>query len=110
MPRWNGARSTALPSARSSAPCALPRRTLTEPSLRARHVADLALGVYAAPAYLARVGTPAHPQALESDPHRIVGYRGARTGAPPAYAMQRGSEQVRVHGRHVLSVDDGLSL
>ncbi|TXH84377.1 MAG: LysR family transcriptional regulator [Pseudoxanthomonas sp.] len=87
--------------------CVVRGGELTEPSLRARHVADLALGVYAAPAYLARVGTPAHPQALESDPHRIVGYRGARTGAPPAYAMQRGSEQVRVHGRHVLSVDDG---
>lgn len=87
--------------------CVVRGGELRDPSLRARHLADLALGIYAAPAYLARVGTPAHPQALEADPHRIVGYRGARTGALPAYAMQRGDEQLRVHGRHVLAVDDG---
>lgn len=79
----------------------------TESSLRARHVANLLLGVYAAPDYLARVGTPAHPQALEDGHHHIIGYRGSRTGAPLAQIMRRGKEQVRVHGRNVLSVDDG---
>jgi DNA-binding transcriptional LysR family regulator len=39
--------------------------------------------------------------------HRTVGYRGSRAGAPLAYAMRRGDEQLRVHGRHVLTVDDG---
>jgi len=87
--------------------CVVRGGELTDPSLRARHVGDLLLGMYAAPAYLARVGTPAHPQALEDDPHRIVGYRGSRTGVPPAYDLQRGDEQLRVQGRHVLSVDDG---
>ena len=87
--------------------CVVRGGELTDPSLRARHVGDLLLGIYAAPAYLARVGTPAHPQALEDDPHRIVGYRGSRTGVPPAYDLQRGDEQLRVQGRHVLSVDDG---
>jgi DNA-binding transcriptional LysR family regulator len=87
--------------------CVVRGGELTDTSLRARHVGDLLLGIYAAPTYLARAGTPAHPQALEDSAHRIIGYRGSRTGAPRAYAMQRGDEQVRVHGRHVLSVDDG---
>lgn len=87
--------------------CVVRGGELTELSLRARHVADLPLGVYAAPDYLARVGTPAHPQALEDSPHRIIGYRGSRTGTPQGYAMRRADEQAAVHGRHVLSVDDG---
>jgi len=76
-------------------------------SLRVRHVADLPLGIYAAPDYLARAGVPDHPQALEAGAHRIVAYRGARSGPPLAYAMRRGDEQVQVQARHVLSVDDG---
>ena len=51
-------------------------------SLRARHVADLPLGVYAAPGYLQRVGLPAHPRLLEQAPHHSVGYRGSRSGGP----------------------------
>lgn len=87
--------------------CVVRGGELTESSLRARHVADLMLGVYAAPDYIARYGMPAHPQALEDTQHRVIGYRGSRTGTPLAYAMRRGDEQVRVNGRHVLSVDDG---
>lgn len=87
--------------------CVVRGGELTESSLRARHVADLMLGVYAAPDYIARYGMPAHPQALEDTHHRVIGYRGSRTGTPLAYAMRRGDEQVRVNGRHVLSVDDG---
>ena len=87
--------------------CVLRGGELTEPSLRARHVADLPLGVYAAPDYLARMGTPTCPQALEEDHHRIIGYRGSRAGTPLAYAMRRGDERVHVNSRHVLAVDDG---
>lgn len=87
--------------------CVLRGGELTDVSLRARHVADLPLGVYAAPAYLARAGVPAHPSALEDAGHRIVGYRSSRTGNPLMSSMRRGDEDVRVQGRHVLSVDDG---
>lgn len=87
--------------------CVVRGGELTELSLRARHVADLLLGVYAAPDYLARAGVPSHPQALEDSPHRVIGYRGSRGALPLAQAMHRGDEQLRVHGRHVLSVDDG---
>ena len=87
--------------------CVVRGGELTEPSLRARHVADLPLGVYAAPDYLARAGKPAHPQALEDSHHRVIGYRGSRAGAPLMHVMHRGDEQLRLHGRYVLSVDDG---
>ncbi len=87
--------------------CVVRGGALTDPSLVARRVGDLQLGVYAAPGYLARAGMPAHPQALEETPHRIVGFLWARTGKALPYAMHRGSESVQVQGRHALSVDDG---
>lgn len=87
--------------------CVVRGGELTDASLRARHVADLPLGVYAAPAYLARAGVPAHPAALEEPVHRVVGYRSSRTGSPLMSPMRRGDEVLRVQGRHVLSVDDG---
>lgn len=87
--------------------CVVRGGELTQPSLRARHVANLPLGVYAAPDYLTHAGMPAHPWVLEDGHHRIIGYRGSRTGAPLAYAMHKGDEQLHVRGRHVLSVDDG---
>lgn len=87
--------------------CVLRGGEITGSSLRARHVADLPLGVYAAPDYLARKGVPSHPQALEDGDHHVVGYRGSRSVAPLALAMQRGEERVSVRGRHALTVDDG---
>jgi DNA-binding transcriptional LysR family regulator len=87
--------------------CVVRGGELTEPSLRARHVADLPLGVYAAPDYLARAGKPAHPQALEDSHHRVIAYRGSRGGTPLTNVMRRGDEHLRLHGRYVLSVDDG---
>lgn len=87
--------------------CVVRGGELTEPSLRARHVADLPLGVYAAPAYLAQAGIPVHPQELAGGNHCVVAYRGARTATPLVHTMHRGEEQLRVHGRHVLAVDDG---
>ncbi|MNV46472.1 transcriptional regulator [compost metagenome] len=73
----------------------------------ARRVGDLRLGVYAAPGYLERAGTPAHPRDLEDTHHRIVGFLWSRTGRPLPYAMRRGEESVNVQGRYVLAVDDG---
>ncbi|WP_394000449.1 LysR substrate-binding domain-containing protein [Luteimonas sp. WGS1318] len=87
--------------------CVVRGGTITDPSLVARHVGDLQLGVYAAPDYLQRMGTPVHPRALEDSDHRIVGFLWARTGKPLPYAMQRGDERVQVHGRYVVALDDG---
>lgn len=87
--------------------CVVRGGELTDQSLMARRVGDLRLGVYAAPSYLERVGTPAHPRELEDSHHRIVGFLWARTGKALPYAMHREGESLHVHGRYVLAVDDG---
>ncbi|MDO7928251.1 LysR substrate-binding domain-containing protein [Pseudomonas sp. KFB-139] len=87
--------------------CVVRGGELADQSLMARRVGDLRLGVYAAPSYLERVGTPAHPRELEDSHHRIVGFLWARTGKALPYAMHREGESLHVHGRYVLAVDDG---
>lgn len=87
--------------------CVLRGGELTDTSLRARHLADLLLGVYAAPGYLARAGMPVCPQELDDGSHVLIGYRSSRTGLPLIHTLSRGDEQVRVHGRRLLTVDDG---
>ncbi|MDH4612391.1 LysR family transcriptional regulator [Pseudomonas sp. BN102] len=87
--------------------CVVRGGELTDQSLMARRVADLQLGVFAAPRYLERAGVPLHPHELEETHQRIVGFLWARTGKALPYAMRRGDETVRVQGRYVLAVDDG---
>jgi DNA-binding transcriptional LysR family regulator len=48
--------------------CVVRGGELLDQSLMARRVADLQLGVFAAPSYLARAGTPQHPRELEDSP------------------------------------------
>lgn len=87
--------------------CVLRGGELTDQSLMARHVGDLQAGVYAAPSYLERAGTPSHPRELEDTHHRIVGFLSSRTGKIFPYAMRRDGESIEVQGRYVLAVDDG---
>ncbi|VVM74429.1 LysR family transcriptional regulator [Pseudomonas fluorescens] len=87
--------------------CVVRGGELMDLSLMARKVADLQLGVFAAPQYLARAGTPAHPRELEDSHHRVVGFLWARTGKPVPYALHNASENLQIKGRHVLAVDDG---
>lgn len=87
--------------------CVIRGGELTDPSLVARRIGDLQAGLYAAPAYLDAVGMPDHPQALEAEPHRIVGYRGSRKAGVMPYTLQRGDGTTIVQGRYVLAVDDG---
>jgi DNA-binding transcriptional LysR family regulator len=87
--------------------CVVRGGELTDQSLVARKVGDLQLGVYAAPDYLARAGTPAHPQELEDTHHRIVGFLWARTGKAFPYAMHKDGESLKVQGRHLFAFDDG---
>ena len=47
---------------RDNVDCVVRGGELTDLSLTARRVADLALGVYAAPSYLAHAGRPSHPE------------------------------------------------
>jgi DNA-binding transcriptional LysR family regulator len=87
--------------------CVVRGGELTDQSLAARKVGDLQLGVYAAPDYLARAGTPAHPRELEDTHHRIIGFLWARTGKAFPYAMHKGGESLKVQGRHLFAFDDG---
>lgn len=91
--------------------CVLRGGEVTVPSLIARRVGDLQLGVYAAPDYLRRAGTPGHPSELEGTPHRIVGFLRSSSGKVATMPMRRGAgpteETVQVRGRHVVSADDG---
>jgi DNA-binding transcriptional LysR family regulator len=87
--------------------CVLRGGEVTEPSLVVRHVGDLRLGVYAAPAYLQRAGQPTHPGELQDTHHRTVGFLRSRSGTVAPIAMQRDGEQLEIHGRHVVAVDDG---
>jgi len=86
--------------------CVVRGGEIVDGSLVARRVGELRLGVYAAPAYLARAGTPAHPAELIDSHHRIVRFRWNRSGGFP-YAMHRGEETATVGGTHILSIDDG---
>lgn len=87
--------------------CALRGGQPTEPSMRARHIADILFGMYAAPGYLADAGTPESPQAIDDDGHIVIGYRGSRSSTPIVQTLRRGGEQVRLGGRRLLAVDDG---
>ncbi len=86
--------------------CVVRGGEISDGSLAARRIGELRLGVYAAPAYLARAGTPAHPAELIDSHHRIVRFRWNGSGGFP-YAMQRGDETAKVAGTHILSIDDG---
>ena len=87
--------------------CVVRGGELTDGSLMARRVADLRLGVYAAPSYLAHAGTPSHPDDLRQPQHRRVAYRWSRTGGNASFGMRRGIETAQVAGRHALRTDDG---
>lgn len=59
-------------------------------SLAARRIATWSAGLFAAPAYLARRGTPAEPEALmEHDALRLL----LRTGDPALWTLTRGDER-----------------
>ncbi|MCE4279516.1 LysR substrate-binding domain-containing protein [Xanthomonas hortorum pv. vitians] len=87
--------------------CVVRGGIITDQSLIARRVGDLQAGVYAAPSYLQRLGTPAHPQELENTQHRCVGFMRWSNNKTVPYVMQRGNEAVNLQGRYVVASDDG---
>lgn len=91
--------------------CVLRGGEVTVPSLIARRVGELQMGVYAAPDYLRSAGTPAHPSELEDPQHRIVGFLRSSSGTVVAMHMRRGEgaseETLQVRSRYIVSADDG---
>lgn len=87
--------------------CVLRGGELTDQSLMARRVGELHFGVYAAPSYLERAGTPVHPRELEDTHHRVVRFHWSRSGGIYPHVMHSAEERINVAGRYVLAVDDG---
>ncbi len=87
--------------------CVLRGGELTDQSLIARHVGDLEAGIWAAPSYIERAGTPSHPRDLAVPHHHIVGFLSSRTGKLLPYAMHREDETIDVKANYVIAVDDG---
>jgi len=87
--------------------CVLRGGEVTVPSLIARRVGELQMGMYAAPGYLRGAGTPGHPRELAGTQHRIVGFLRSSSGTVAPLTMRRGDETVVVDGRYVVSADDG---
>jgi DNA-binding transcriptional LysR family regulator len=92
---------------RDNVDCVVRGGQLTDLSLTARRVGDLALGIYAAPSYLAHAGRPSHPREIEGTHHRIVGFLRSSRGTVASVEMRSGGERVEVQGRYVVAVDDG---
>lgn len=87
--------------------CVIRGGDITDQSLVARRIGNLALGVFAAPGYLARHGTPTHPDEVAAAPHRIVRFRWGQRGDSFPYALHRDGETVRLAGDDLVSIDDG---
>jgi len=87
--------------------CVVRGGTIDDQSLVAKHIGNLHLSAYAAPAYLDRMGMPSHPKELEGPTHQIVGYLWAHKNKPFPYAMRRHHERVHIRGRYCLALNDG---
>jgi DNA-binding transcriptional LysR family regulator len=86
--------------------CVLRGGEINDQSLIARHVGDLQIGVYVAPAMWNALA-PLRTRELENTDHRIVGFLSSRTGKIDPLVLRSGSEHIEITGRYVLAVDDG---
>ena len=73
--------------------CAI-RSTADDPNLVSRRIADFPWTTCASPGYLARRGTPQHPDDLARDGHDVVGYFSARTGRSHPLHFSDGAREI----------------
>ncbi|MHC8322476.1 LysR family transcriptional regulator [Pseudomonas sp. GB2N2] len=85
--------------------CVIRGGAIMEQSLAARPLGQASWTTCAAPAYLKRFGTPAHPWELEND-HRVICYHSAQTNRVIPAMFQRGDEKLEVVGRGILGVNE----
>ena len=90
-----------------SVDCVIRGGEIVNQSLVARHIADLSLGMYVSPTYLARVGLPNHPSELALEHHHIVGFSWACAERIFSCSLHRDGESIKVQGSPILIVDDG---
>jgi LysR family transcriptional regulator, regulator for bpeEF and oprC len=86
--------------------CVIRGGDVLEQSLVARRIGNIPLITVAAPDYLARHGTPAHPEELENGRHTTVNYFSPRTGRPYPHLFEKDGETIELPGRYRLSVNE----
>lgn len=89
--------------------CVVRSGVVTDPSLIARHIGDMAFVTTATPEYLRKHGLPTHPSDLENG-HLLVRYFFAGTGRKLPIELVRGNERVNVKGRHFVGINDTNAL
>ena len=89
--------------------CVVRAGRIGDPSLIARHLGDVRFMTCATPDYLARHGTPLHPDELEHG-HLLVRYFYAGSGRRLPLAFRRGEQHIEVKGRYFVSVNDANAL
>jgi DNA-binding transcriptional LysR family regulator len=85
--------------------CVIRAGAVTDQSLVARRIGEMAFIACAAPAYLQRHGEPRHPDDLQAG-HFVVGYFNG--SAPRTHPMNfnRDGERIEVAGRYITAVND----
>jgi DNA-binding transcriptional LysR family regulator len=88
--------------------CVLRFGDVKEPSLVARRLGEVQGVLCAAPAYLKRVGIPAHPSDLENGRHRVVSY--FSSGSVRDYVLLRRTERYKLAPTSTIAVNDVATL
>ncbi len=88
--------------------CVLRSGSLSDTSLVARKLGELAWVTCATPAYIARFGTPVNPSDLETG-HRVVGYFSAASGRAMSLRFQRGEEAIEIAPSPRLAVNESTA-
>ena len=88
--------------------CVIRGGDMSQLSVVSRRIGSAAWVTCATPEYLAKYGTPQHPNDL-FDGHRIIGYHSARTDRTVASRFVKGAEIIEVDGPYSISVNDGAA-
>lgn len=84
--------------------CAIRGGHLDDTSLVARHVADVTIGLYAAPAYLANSPALVSPDDLQN--HRRISWFSPRAAGRLAWKLEQGADQVTIAGNDGFLFED----
>ena len=86
--------------------CVLRSGEITDLSMVARRLGGMHTVICASPAYLDAHGVPQHPRDLEDCGQAVVSFFSNRTGRSYPFIFEKDGEEIRIQGRHVLSVND----
>jgi DNA-binding transcriptional LysR family regulator len=85
--------------------CVIRVGTITDQSLVARRLGEMAFITCAAPVYLQRHGEPQHPHDLQAD-HVVVGYFNGTAPRTHPMNFNRDGERIEIAGRYITAVND----